>query len=123
MSKQSLILDRRIDIRPSKIHGFGVFSNDFIPKDTIIEEAYCITFPDFSAPPTPIGKVAGKYFYKNKENIWQICTGFGMMYNHSDTPNVKWYSPNKNIMVFSTLIDIEKDEELLHNYGPLYVWD
>ena len=120
--KKALILDRRIEIRASKIHGFGVFANDFIPKDAVIEEAYGLSFKGFNAPSNPLSDLVKKYYFMANDLNW-IATGFASIYNHSNAPNVKYGLMLNKFWVFITIKDVQKDEELYIDYGPKYKWE
>ena len=55
------------------------------------------------------------------ENYKLVVLGFGSMYNHSDTPNLK-YVYIKNKMIFQAIKPIKRGDELLLFYGPGW-WD
>jgi SET domain-containing protein len=91
------------------VKGYGVFTNKFIPKNTIIEKSYCIK--------THIPQSFENYIFKDDYENYVLPLGFGCVYNHSKTPNIKRYNESKEFMIFESLKDIEPHEELLHNYG------
>ena len=98
------------------IKGFGVFTNQMIKKDELIEECYslCVdkTVKGFS-----------EYSFKYNGDTRFLPLGFGMIYNHSNTPNIKWkiIDDNKRIIQFYSISDININDELCHNYGKLYL--
>ena len=90
-----------LQLQPSPIHGYGVFTTKDIPKDTIlgISHIYHDLFPDG----------------------W-IRTPLGGYYNHSETPNCKLVTNNMDegflteIKVLQTIEDIKIDKELTCTY-------
>ena len=56
---------------------------------------------------------------KHGNVVFHICpTGFAMIYNHSDDPNIKWaHDTNNRLLVFTAIKDIKRGEELCHDYG------
>jgi len=112
-----------IKVKPSKVHGVGVFSIKVIPKDTKI----------FENPPVSINTVIDKSklehidkgVLKWLEDIWPatptkqqlVLKDFDMscmrlFINHSSEPNVYRNKDGDYI----TLCNIEEDEELFINY-------
>jgi SET domain-containing protein len=54
-----------------------------------------------------------------------MTLGYGSVYNHSATPNMKWYAKRStNEIVFYAIRDIEPGEELTHDYKwDEYPWE
>lgn len=97
----------------SDIIGFGIFSEEFIPNGSIIETTYCV--------PVRPGEDWLDYKFKSKNNNVYMPLGFGVIYNHSDIPNIQKMFLNQNqIMQFIAIKDINIGDELRHNYGPSY---
>jgi SET domain-containing protein len=90
-----------LEIRPSQIHGNGLFTVDHIPSGTNlgISHVYHDWFPDG----------------------W-IRTPLGGFYNHSDTPNCKLIGKVldegfiTDVQFLVTIVDIESNEELTCTY-------
>ena len=100
------------------IKGFGVFSNEFIPKFNIVEICYSLKLSNIS-----IGHPAFDYMFFNiLTKNYYLPLGYGSIYNHSDTANLDWriVSEEHNIIHFFSIKDIEIGEELTHNYGKTY---
>jgi hypothetical protein len=100
------------------IKGFGVFTNQFIPKFSIVEMCYCLKLSN-----TSLGHPVYDYMFGDEFNKpTYLPLGYGSIYNHSDTANLNWkiVSEEHNIMNFFSIKDIEIGEELTHNYGKLY---
>jgi len=53
----------------------------------------------------------------NNDDYKLVALGYGSMYNHSDTPNLKYYCENDK-MIYKATRDIDIDEELYISYGP-----
>ena len=58
----------------------------------------------------------------NDTNTFILPLGYGSIYNHSDSPNIKWRisKSNNNFIEFYSLKEIESGEELCHSYGYRY---
>lgn len=119
-----LVPPSKIYVKESPIHGWGVFSNTFIPKDEIIEECPLLFLPIEKGESTPL--LIDYRFNFPSEGEWTsqvIPLGYGCVYNHSETPNVRWYSnTHTNTLVFITLRSIQMGEELLSYYGGNSYW-
>lgn len=98
--------------------GFGVFANQNIKKNSIIEVCYSlklkkseIQHPNFDY-----------LFYSKKTEEHYFPFGYGSIYNHSNEPNINWELtlPEMGIIEFFSIKDIKKGEELTHNYGTRY---
>jgi SET domain-containing protein len=98
------------------IKGFGVFANQKIKKGESIEQCYSICVDK-----TVKGFDEYSFYYRGDSRFLPL--GFGMIYNHSNTPNIKWkiIDENKRIIHFFAINDIDIDDELCHNYGKLYL--
>ncbi len=98
--------------------GWGVFCNDKINKDEIIEICYCIaiheSYLEFS-----------DYFFspdRSECDTQLLSFGYGSIYNHSNNPNITYErSLSDKLIIFKAKRDIEIGEELCHNYGPGYL--
>ena len=98
--------------------GFGVFTNEKIEKNKIIEVCYSlklkkseIQHPNFDY-----------LFYYNPTDEHYLTFGYGSIYNHSDDANIHWKLTfaERGIIEFFSLRDILVGEELTHNYGVQY---
>lgn len=111
-----------IEVRPSPIHGRGVFSKKEIKNGEIIEIVPLLPIIrktieqtillDFilNLPPNLICD----------ENDSTIMLGYGSIYNHSDTNNAEWLYLNNKELVVVALKDISRGEEICVNYGDKY---
>jgi SET domain-containing protein len=109
----------KIKIGNSPIHGLGVFSTTKITKGEIIERCPFLLFPQSNLEKIPVFSNYA-FCYPRSEN-WDehaLVFGYGSYYNHSETPNVDWYTNNEErTFVYFALRDINEEEELLINYG------
>jgi SET domain-containing protein len=100
---------KRID----PIMGFGVFTNSKINAGSVVETCYCL-------PCNPSDPYYSNYIFSIKgSNEDLLSLGFGSIYNHSETPNIRWTieSIKDRTIKFIAIRDIKIGEELLHDYG------
>lgn len=101
----------KIEIRPSPIHRYGVFAEENLQTKDIIEESPIITI-------TKNTKDLCNYVFYWDEQQSALAFGCGSMFNHSDMPNACYYADKKRgVMVFTASRPIQKDEEILIDYG------
>jgi len=111
-------------IKESKIHGIGLFADQFINKGTEIwkfvpkfglkfTKEEILNFPDF------IQIYLSKYAWKSKKSgLYCFATDDGKFINHSDNPNVlSEYRENEEEIVTIALNDIKIGEEIFDNYN------
>lgn len=99
----------------NNVKGFGVFANQFIEKDELVEDCYSLLIHNTSTDYEP-------YYFYFKGDTKLLPLGFGCIYNHSNNPNITWkvIDENNKIIRFIAINDINIGEELCHNYGPNY---
>jgi len=115
----------KVYVASSNIHGYGVFAKTLITKGEIIEECPVIRMElDASAP---CWHVLESYRFNwpcgmgDKIEYQAVATGYGSLYNHSDTPNAAWKSSiPRNTFFFYAIRDILPGEEILVYYGVGY---
>ncbi len=114
-------------LRPSLIHGIGVFALCEIPKGTknlfAEEEGEWIelSFEEVANLPHASRHLIETYCLFNDSHYYVPAHGFKAMdlslfLNHSDQPNVKSIEDGK---FFETLRTIQSNEELLIDYGTI----
>ena len=107
-----------VEMRPSPVHGRGIFACEFIPKDTVIETAPLITFNRQELSPDSKIRL---YDIAYKDGASAVMLGYASIYNHSDSNNAYWYfDENDEIIYIKSNKDIHPDEEVFVNYGPNY---
>jgi hypothetical protein len=101
----------KIEIRPSTIHRYGVFAKETLAVKEIIEECPVINFTGYNT-------ALWNYVFHWDEQQSALALGCGSMFNHSDTPNTAYHIDKpRGIMVFTAARSIQKDEEILVDYG------
>lgn len=104
------LLRRKIIIKKSKKHGYGVFADEGIKKGNIIEECYIILTNGKDR------KLDDYYFDVDRK--YALLTGYGIIYNHADDPNAECVIDAKNrLATFVALKKITKGEEIYISYG------
>ena len=123
--KDKLIFNHKIEVRKSKLHGYGVFANEFIKKGEILEECHLIEVGKssakeyvFSYPKGDIDDILqGTHDFESEKFV--LPTGFGTIYNTAKDAygaNANWVDGD-NVFIFKAVKDIKKDEEILTNYS------
>ena len=119
--------ETRITLRPSSIHGIGVFAIADIPKGcrTLFSKGVGgwvrLSFAEVEALPPHSRNLVETYCLYDDTHYFVPDYGFKVMdlalyLNHSDTPNL--ISVNEG-EYFEALRDIKAGEELLVNYGTI----
>ena len=111
-------------IRESKIHGIGLFADEFIPKGTEIwkftpgfdqkfTREQILSFPDL------LQIYIYKYSWRSKKSkLYIFSADNGKYFNHSDNPNaLSEYRDDEEEVVTVATKDIEIGEEILDNYN------
>ena len=111
-------------VKESKIHGLGLFADEFIPKAT---EVWRFT-PRFDLKFTreqilAFPKTLQVYIYKyswrgKKSKLYCFASDNGKFFNHSENPNViSQHTENEEEVVTIAAGDIEAGEEITDNYN------
>ena len=102
-------------IKQSKIHNRGVFTDCVILKDQIVVVANVLLIPK-----SDISTYLEQYCFpwNGKQNDCCVCMSNITFANHSNNPNTKIYSVDKEQMTktFVALKDISSDEEITLKY-------
>lgn len=111
-------------VLPSKIHGLGVFADEFIPKGKIIWKftpGFDLKFTksQFKKFPKKIREYITFYgWISKKSKKYCFSSDNGKYFNHSDNPNsLSAYYKNKEEVVTKAIRDIKKGEEITDNYN------
>src|SRR5688572_10788873 len=101
--EKDFLIQAPLIVKPSYIHGYGVFADQDFPKNEIIEECHFIAnkeaHPEFE-----------DYYFKI-DNKPALLFGYGSLYNHSPRPNIQIYlDRKKNLVIVETLKPIKKGE-------------
>lgn len=104
------IVQNNIVVKPSNIHGHGVFAKENFRKGEIIEVCYTLLASDKDE------KLINFTFSSSKGST--IPLGFGCIYNHSPQPNATYdLDIEKMLMTFTAKRFIHKGEEIFTSYG------
>jgi SET domain-containing protein len=110
-------------IKDSSLHGLGVFAAETLPEGSTIERCAYIVIDDDDLQ--EVNRLNDYLFTSPDDPGDYLCVmGAGMLYNHSDTPNAAWEidDDDNRLLRFYTTRDVERGEELLHDYGREY-WE
>jgi uncharacterized protein len=113
----------KICVKPSPVHRWGVFAVDFIAEGEVIEESPMVELEKSWIEKDD--KILSKYRFNfpsgGAPESQQVCLGYGSLYNHSDQPNMYFYSvyytPELSTYRFVASRDIEPNEEIFTSYG------
>src|SRR3989344_7284644 len=109
-------------VLPSKVHGLGLFADQFIPKGTLVWKFLSgfdqrFTHKQVSDFPEIVQGYLARHASFRANNLYLLCADEGNYFNHSDSPNV--HSVEKlggEEMLVYALRDIQSGEELLEDY-------
>lgn len=115
-----------IEVRLSDVHFRGVFAKTHISKNQIIEECPIVPLSNRSRYHNDPAVI--NYMYANKNcdcsecknhgYIYYMVLGYGMLYNHNETPNAQWNFDYKNFIAKLVAVqDIQESEEIFVSYG------
>lgn len=106
-----------ICIKDTGKYGRGIFATRDIKKDELIEESPVIV------------SLKDEWKYLKKTVLYYYCfhwgkkdtaiaLGYGALFNHSYTPNMRFKNNKKNLTIdFYAIVDIKEGEELTINYN------
>lgn len=126
--KDSLYKSEKIEVRKSKIHGYGVFAVSDIKKGEVLEECTYLRFIQ------GIDKNFLSYAYswpkRDRHDLqghfkWAVVPfGYACLYNSSNdhtSNNADWETDEKtNLFIFKAVKDIPADTEILTYYGDAF---
>ena len=127
--KKDLVAPSRLQVKKSKIGGYGVFALEDISKGEVVEEAPFIRsdFRDKDKMAPQMIQVCYTLPCECKEckakgNFMLVSSGNIHIYNHSDEDqDIDFdYFPDKRFIRVTAINDIKKGQEVFHNYGDLY---
>lgn len=117
-----LFVHPNLYVSVSPIHGYGVFSDSFIPANTIIEECHYIDVCDIKENNKAC--IRYRFCYPMKDPVKTVLPlGMGCVYNHSNQANAMWYiNFEKNVFVFKTIKNVFANQEICTYYGDENYW-
>jgi SET domain-containing protein len=112
--------EKKIEMKPSPIHGRGMFARSPIRQGEIIEVAPLIYFNREEVKP---GSIIRDYDIGVNDNKNAIMLGYASIYNHSNDPNIIWIiNEAQKTITMMAVKNIKINEEILVSYGENY-WD
>lgn len=107
------LVQNNIVVKPSNIHGFGVFAKKNIVTGQIIEECYTLL--------TQVEDDALINYFFEANEFSAIPLGFGCIYNHSDKPNASYgFDAERQLMIYKAKRYIRAGEEIFISYGKTW---
>ena len=107
-------------VKPSDLHGLGLFADEFISKDTIIfmeESKFTTKFTEEEVELlSDIPKGFVKHYGYLKNGIYKVSLDNDKYFNHSDNPNTYESDDEENMYTYAKR-DINVGEELTTNYN------
>jgi len=95
--------------------GRGVVAASSYKKGDLVEEAPVVLVPMSQIKESD---VLDNYVFFWKQDVYALAFGYGSLYNHDGSPNVKFDQVyDKKIITFQALRDIDIGEELTINYS------
>jgi uncharacterized protein len=119
-----LFVNKKIEVRDSKVSGRGVFANEDIRSGEVLEECHHIILSNKFNLQDPVLK---EYIFSWPKgsyggvNASSVVLGMGSIFNHREENNADWVTDEvRNLYSFHAIKDIKKDEEIFTDYGKLY---
>lgn len=115
-------MDKSLIIKKSPGKGRGVFAGKDFMKGKIIERCHVIVLPQKEIDILDRTKLYDYYFLWGKKlDQAALLLGYGELYNHSYKSNAIFRRDfKKNCMVFVSVRDIKKGEEITINYNGIH---
>lgn len=109
------LVQNKIHVKQSPVHGYGVFAEKNIKMGEIVEECYIIPIDahDFELR---------NHLFLLSDGSFGFMTGYGAIYNHSEHPNVECFVENNTAVTFVALRGISKGEEIFFSYSDNLEW-
>lgn len=105
----------KLEIRPTETMGMGVFANKTIKVGEVLEDCWTIDLSE-----DVLSDYRFAYPAKSSDaDFYVVLTGMGMMYNHSNIPNVTWneHPTLQYCFRFTAIRDIQMGEQCFIYYG------
>lgn len=110
-----------LSVRITPYTGRGVFAEQDIPKDTIVERAHVIYISEDQIPHLEKTTFDNYCFFwdrSNPEKTLALALGYGSLYNHSYAPNAIFNCNfEKQTIDFIAYREIKQGEEICINYN------
>jgi len=108
-------------VKPSRIHGYGLFANQNIKKGQIVWKYNPLIDKKFTKKqlaklPPHMQKFVKFYSYLNDRNEFVLCGDNARYINHSDNPNILDIKSKRGEDVAIAAKNIKKGEEITSKY-------
>lgn len=113
-----IFVDNRLFLAKTQNKGFGIFTKEDIPPNTIVEISPVIKLK-INDLKQEFKKIKIWCYDWNQKNVG-LSSGFGPLYNHDWNPNIVMDYSKNQYFSFKTTKKIEKNEELTINYGSTW---
>ena len=116
----------KVYVARSPIHGWGVFANEIIFENEIIEETPLYDLKIEKGTNTSLMMDYRFNWPQGTDGDWDkqvLPWGYGSLYNHSETPNAFWRSNlERETFEFVAIKKIQIGEEIFVYYGGANYW-
>ncbi|OGT56655.1 MAG: hypothetical protein A3F43_04940 [Gammaproteobacteria bacterium RIFCSPHIGHO2_12_FULL_42_10] len=110
--KRKALLHNKIVVKKSKLHGYGVFADKNIRKGEKLEQCYVIVSKGGD------DGLEDYYFDVPGRKRYALLTGFGIIYNHAESPNADYtINVTKRVATIKATENIKKGHEIYISYG------
>jgi SET domain-containing protein len=94
-------------------HGRGVFATRRFLKGETVERCPTLELRDSEVS----GRLGDYVYSSSKDGDVLLVLGYGMLYNHSDVPNVEYVQDDPSTIEFLALRTVSPGDELTIDYG------
>ena len=113
-----MLLLRHIEVRPSPIHGLGIFTTEPIKKGTSVSGwkagfDFVLTSTEWLELPHLLRDFLYTFCWRGENGRWYGSSDNARFTNHSKTPNLKWDERSRTSIAAR---DIAAGEELTEDY-------
>lgn len=114
-----IFIDHCLYVKQSPKGGYGVYTSKFIPSGKTIEVARTLLISNRERRHL---KDMLRYDYNLDDKTTCVALGYGSLYNHDSDNNVEYSNTfgDDNLMIYTTVKDVEPHRELCVNYGDDY---
>ena len=106
----------KIETRPTKDRGRGIFSTKAIKRGEVIERSPVILVPKKEGDRL-LNSILGRYMFETDDNSrFVVALGFASLINHDDNPNAEFFVSSETITIKARRA-IAKGVEVTHDYG------
>lgn len=108
---------RRLYLRPSPVHGLGVFAARDIKAGTVLEVSPVIVVPASQVPALE-STTLYPYYFRWPDDAAALALGYGSLYNHSYQASAG-FEPDvhRRVIVFYAVKPIALHQEVTINYN------